>query len=529
MKHRVCSTFFHLKASFVLNWQQVFGEARTRILLWYILLMSFFITLSLPLMRQFILAQVNVRVREDLIEDVNVFQGLLAKDPEIFQKFGLRAEEREKIQTPPTTSEELRSLFDLYVSRRIPEDDTVFLTFLNDQFYRSNILLPKVLQPDSGLSNYFITINQPTEGKYVVPNSNIGTIIYFVHPIYVNNQRLGTFVSAHLAEGEWREARQILVVVAEVMGFVFILALILAWSIAGRVLAPLRMLTNTARIISDSDLSQRIPVSGQGELAKLAMTFNEMMERLENAFATQRSFLNDAGHELRTPITIIQGHLELMGDDPKEQRETLALVMDELERMSRLVEDLILLAKAERPDFLYLETIDSALFTEEIFTKAKALADRNWQLEQVATGQFVGDRQRLTQVLINLSQNAAQHTGSSDTIGIGSIISQDQIQFWVRDTGEGIPSADQQRIFERFARSGNRSRRSEGAGLGLAICKAIVEAHGGQIHLQSQLDIGSKFTVVLPLAPSFEEFYAINQVYVSDSKKGSYVDYSTAT
>jgi signal transduction histidine kinase len=506
MQHRIYRTSTGLKTSIAPIWQQLFGEARTRILFWYILLMSFFITLSLPLMRQFILTQVDVRVREDLIEDVEVFEGLLEKNLAVLQKFGL-IREASSIKAPPTNSAELMYLFDLYVSRRIPEDDTVFLTFLDGQFHNSNIPVPQVLEPGSELVNYFLTLNQPTEGKYVAPDSNIGTILYFVYPIQVNNKRIGTFVSTHLAQGEWKEVQQTLSVVTQVMGFVFILALILAWSITGKVLAPLRVLTNTARKISESDLSQRISASGNGELAELAMTFNEMMERLENAFATQRHFINDAGHELRTPITIIQGHLELMGNTPEEQHETLALVMDELGRMSRLVEDLILLAKAERPDFLYLETIDIAVFIEEILAKAKALAERNWQLEQVATGKLVGDRQRLTQVMINLLQNATQHTCSSDTISIGSVINHYEVQFWVYDTGEGIDEADQQRIFERFARAGNRSRSSEGAGLGLAIVKAIVEAHDGQVYLQSQVGNGSKFTVALPLDSPHEVFH----------------------
>ena len=498
MKRQIQRISLFAKVPIPVVWQKLLGEARTRILFWYILLMGFFVALSLPLMRQFILTQVNTRVREDLIEDVKVFAGLLEKNPEVLQRFDLMGEGH-NIPSPPTTSEELRHLFDLYVSRRIPEDDTVFLTFLGDRFYRSNVPLPHVLEPASELSNHFLTLDQLTEGKYVTPDSNIGTVLYFVHPIQANNKRLGTFVSVHLAKGEWQEAQQILIVVAEVMGFVFILALILAWSITGKVLAPLRTLTNTARTISESDLSQRIPAFGNGELAKLAMTFNEMMERLENAFSTQRRFINDAGHELRTPITIIQGHLELMGDDPEEQQETLALVMDELGRMSRLVEDLILLAKAERPDFLYLEAIDIGLFTEEVFAKAKALANRDWQLEQVATGKLVGDRQRLTQVMINLLQNAVQHTGSGDTISVGSAINQHEVLFWVRDVGEGIHEADQQRIFERFVRAGNHSCASEGAGLGLAIVKAIVDAHSGQVHLQSKLGAGSKFTIVLPL------------------------------
>lgn len=109
-----------------------------------------------------------------------------------------------------------------------------------------------------------------------------------------------------------------------------------------------------------------------------------MMDRLQTSFAIQRNFVNDAGHELRTPITIIRGHLELMGDDPQEQQETIELVMDELDRMNRLVNDLVLLAKSENPDFLELETVNIDSFTEELYTKIKALAKRNWRLDCMA-------------------------------------------------------------------------------------------------------------------------------------------------
>jgi signal transduction histidine kinase len=191
-----------------------------------------------------------------------------------------------------------------------------------------------------------------------------------------------------------------------------------------------------------------------------------------------------------------------MGDDPQEQEETIALVMDELDRMNRFVEDLILLAKAERPDFLQLETVDLVTTTEELFAKAQALADRNWCLDAIAQGKMVVDRQRLTQAMMNLAQNATQHTQPSDTIAIGSSSNQNQVCFWVRDTGEGIAQSDRTKIFERFARAGNSRRRSEGAGLGLSIVKAITEAHQGQIQLQSQLDQGSIFTIILPWQPS---------------------------
>jgi signal transduction histidine kinase len=126
---------------------------------------------------------------------------------------------------------------------------------------------------------------------------------------------------------------------------------VFAWIVAGRVLAPLRLLTETAHLISESDLTRRIPVQGIDEISELTITFNEMLDRLQAAFASQRDFINDAGHELRTPITIIRGHLELLGDDPQERRETVELVTDELDRMSRFVDDLLLLAKAEQPNF----------------------------------------------------------------------------------------------------------------------------------------------------------------------------------
>jgi signal transduction histidine kinase len=278
----------------------------------------------------------------------------------------------------------------------------------------------------------------------------------------------------------------------------------LAWVAAGRVLAPLRLLIRTARSVSESDLSQRILVKERGEIAELAITFNEMMDRLQASFDSQRNFINDAGHELRTPLTIVRGHLELMGDDPEEQRETLELVMDELNRMSRLVHDITLLAKAERPDFLQVEKVDIAAFTEELFAKAKALADREWRLDAKGTGTLVIDRQRITEAMMNLAQNATQHTQPGDMIALGSTLKRHQVQFWVRDTGEGVSVADQQRIFERFTRAGKSRSRSEGAGLGLSIVQAIVEAHHGSIKLSSQIGNGATFTLILPDKPPYK-------------------------
>ena len=142
------------------------------------------------------------------------------------------------------------------------------------------------------------------------------------------------------------------------------------------------------------------------------------------------------------------------------------------------------------------------MLIEEIYQKARALAsDRQWLLERKGSGAIVADRQRLTQAILNLAQNATQHTQAGDAIALGVSLKQGKVCFWVRDTGEGIPLADKARIFERFARVTNSQRRSEGAGLGLAIVQAIALAHGGKVELFSRLGRGSTFTIVIPCKP----------------------------
>lgn len=148
-----------------------------------------------------------------------------------------------------------------------------------------------------------------------------------------------------------------------------------------------------------------------------------------------------------------------------------------------------------------LDLVDVASLTEELFAKVKALAPRNWCLDRLGTGRIVADRHRLTQAVINLAQNAVQHTQPDDTIALGSVLEHRHIRLWVRDTGKGINLADQQRIFERFARATDSYRRSEGAGLGLAIVRSIVQSHGGQIELVSRLGSGATFTLIIPLDP----------------------------
>ena len=253
-----------------------------------------------------------------------------------------------------------------------------------------------------------------------------------------------------------------------------------------------------SRTITGTDLTQRIPVRGRDEVARLATTFNEMLDRLERGFEAQRSFLDDAGHELKTPLTILRGHLELLEHDPKDRQATLALVMDELDRMGRIVDDLLLLAKREQPDFLRLETVDVGSLTDDLHANIATLAPREWVLERRGKGVIVADRQRLTQALVQLAVNASRHAPGTEPIRIGSAVENGEARFWVADRGPGIPSEDRERIFARFTR-GPMGERAAGAGLGLPIVRSIAEAHHGRVELESEPGAGATFTLVVPV------------------------------
>lgn len=277
-----------------------------------------------------------------------------------------------------------------------------------------------------------------------------------------------------------------------------------AFNTAGRLLRPLRALRETADDITETDLSRRLPEQGNDDISALTRTFNGMLERLQAAFVGQRQLLDDAGHELRTPLTILQGHLELLdAGDPVEVAETREMLLDEVDRMSRLVEDLILLAKTDRPGFLALDQVDAAELTESVLAKASGLGERRWTVDGVANVTVPADQQRITQALLQLAHNAVKHTEPGDTIALGSVREPGAVLFWVRDTGPGVPVADRARIFERFGRAADADTRdTEGFGLGLAIVTGIARAHGGDAWLDEDYRDGARFVVSVPLPPS---------------------------
>ncbi len=460
------------------------GETRTRILLLYALTMLAAVGLAVPIFRALLFREVDRRVQVDLQEELDDFAATYTAWDAV----------------TPEDDAALEDFVKDFLVENIPEDDNFHLIFLNGEFVRSNPRsLPAVIDPESDLGQQWAALTAATEGRISVADPTVGSVLYSTYVLETNDIPRGVFVVAHMSAGERTEALAGVYVFTKVAIGVVIVSFLLAWLGSQQLLKPVQQLATTARSINEADLSRRLEVAGSGELAELAATFNAMMNRVQSAFESQRNFINDAGHELFTPLTIIQGHLEVMGDDPADRAATLSLVMDEIERMSRFTNDLLLLAQADQPNFLQLETIPVADFTQEIFAKVSVLADRQWRLGSVGRGVLVGDRQRLTGALVNLAKNAAQHTQPTDTIELGSATLGTQVRFWVRDTGEGIALTDQTRIFDRFARAANTYRQSEGAGLGLAIVKTIADSHSGTIELVSQPGVGSTFTLVLPL------------------------------
>ncbi len=276
---------------------------------------------------------------------------------------------------------------------------------------------------------------------------------------------------------------------------------LVGWAVAGRLLRPIRSLRETAERIGLSDLSERIPVRGHDDVSALTTTVNDMLARLQASADAQRRLLDDVGHELKTPLTIVRGHLEVLDEnDPGDVAQTRELVLDELDRTTGLVDDISALAAVQRPQSLATRPVDLAELTARVTRKASALSDRHrWVCEPGPAVRVTLDVDRITQAWLQLAANAAQHAPDGSAVTLHSAVVGEQVRLSVVDEGPGIPPDAHARIFERFGRAGE-GRGSEGSGLGLAIVAAIARAHGGSVGLESQVGAGSTFTVELPLA-----------------------------
>jgi signal transduction histidine kinase len=285
------------------------------------------------------------------------------------------------------------------------------------------------------------------------------------------------------------------------------LALLASYLAGARVSAPLRRMAAVATRVDAGDLGPRMELTGRrsDEVRVLAEAFNRMLDRLAEAFTSQREFIADASHELRTPLTVIRGQLEVLvaqkDPAPAEIRRVERLVQAEITRISRLVDDLLVLAQAEHTNFLRKEEVDVPTFVAELWDGISLTARRRFELGPVPGGSLEADPDRLAQALRNLARNAIEHTAEETGLVRLEVhrLSDSRLEFVVADDGPGIPAAERERVFERFHRiDGSRSRSNGGAGLGLAIVRAIAEAHAGEVHAADTNGRGARVELVLP-------------------------------
>jgi len=269
-----------------------------------------------------------------------------------------------------------------------------------------------------------------------------------------------------------------------------LLALLASYLAGAHVTAPLRRMAAVAARVHAGELGPRMAESDRqaAEVRVLADSFNHMLDRLAAAFDGQRKFMADASHELRTPLTVIAGQLEVLAASdapaPEEVKRVQHVVQAEVNRMARLVDDLLLLTAAEQTDFLRREPIDLAEFVTELWDGLSLTADRRCELGPVPRGVLEADPDRLAQALRNLARNAIDHTTPATGLVRLEVSPRDggQIAFAVLDDGPGIPPAERDLVFERLYRTDlSRSRVAGGAGLGLSIVRAIAQTHGGDV------------------------------------------------
>jgi two-component system, OmpR family, sensor kinase len=461
------------------------SSIRVRIVVGYVVLVAVALAISILVTRQVLVARLDREIDRALAQEVEELRNLATgNDPSTGEPFGADAE----------------AILDTFLRRNVPAANEAFYTFVGGQRFLSNFDAPQEVWDDERLVERWSTVTGPVQDT---ARSEVGEIIFLAVPLITSGETTGVFVVAHFPDPDRDEILVVVRVLAIAAAVVLAASAVLAWSLAGRVLRPVRELTSTAQRISDTDLTQRIEVEGHDELAELGATFNAMVDRLESGFVEQRRFLDDVAHELRTPITIVQGHIDLLGDDPDERTEGIATINDELDRMNRYVNDLLLLAKAESGEFLQFEPVDLGELAMMLEQRFDLLGDRVWKLDAApasGTVAILGDRDRLVQAMLNLATNAVQHTGPGDDLAFGIDADADTARLWVRDTGTGLDDDVIDQLFtRRFRGAASRATRSDGMGIGLSIVDAVARGHGGRASAANEPGGGARFTIELPI------------------------------
>jgi two-component system, OmpR family, sensor kinase len=272
------------------------------------------------------------------------------------------------------------------------------------------------------------------------------------------------------------------------------------WLLLRRLLGRIHRITQAAAALGSGSLDRRLHETARGdEVGQLEVTFDSMADQLGSTLDAQRRLLSDVSHQLRTPLTVAKGHLEvlrMLGGDPDEVWNTCGLVLDEIDHMRSQVERLLTLGHAMEPDFVVREPVDLRSFGFDLLQSAKVIADRQWILEDVPDLVVEADADKLRGALLNLIDNAVHATSTGDIIALRVVDNHDgSVAVSVADSGPGVPVDRRQAVLNRFSRGG--SAYSEGTGLGLAVARAVAEAHGGSVEISDSGYGGACVTLTL--------------------------------
>ncbi|HSK21778.1 MAG TPA: HAMP domain-containing sensor histidine kinase [Egicoccus sp.] len=326
-------------------------------------------------------------------------------------------------------------------------------------------------------------------------------------PVLLDGEQSATLQIVAPMEPVRTEAREAALLLAAAAGLSLLLGAILLAATLWRALAPLGSLATAARLTNLRSLDARVvePTTGD-EVGVLAREFNTMLARLEAASAQQREFMASVGHELRTPITIARGHLEVLQNthqsDPRLAAETAAILQDELRRMGRLVDDLMAIARSGMADFARPRDIELVQWFEELELRLSGTeGGRRVRIQPPPPVTLHADPDRLAQAVLNLVTNAQVHTPDGTTVDVRATLEPHRVVITVHDDGPGIPEEIRDEVFAPFVRAGDAPTST---GLGMSVVKAVVDAHGGEVVVDSGPS-GTRIDLHLPWEPTPDE------------------------
>ena len=349
-----------------------------------------------------------------------------------------------------------------------------------------------------------LALRRARPGLSTVRLGDVGHLRLYVQRVSLKGQRPATIGVGEPLRPAERAQADVAGTFAIAGTATLVAALLVSYLMSTRLTRPLRRMATVAARVDAGDLSPRIATTHtRDEIGVLASAFDRMLDRLDDAFSRQRAFVSDASHELRTPLTIIRGQLEVLA---RQANHTAAdvhrverLVQTEVARMEHLVDDLLILARADEGQFVNTQEIDVEHYLRQLFERTHNTADRRFETAAMPAGRLLADPDKLAQALRNLFANAIEHTEPGGLVRLTARARNRCLIITVEDDGPGIPVQERERVFDRFYRTdASHSRRTGGTGLGLPIVRAIIEGHDGTVEIHPRSGGGTSVRITLP-------------------------------